>query len=324
MSTERTEKRESKDVKFKKSKGIEKGRKTGKSADAKKSKEGKKSKKSMLNNGTKKKKASEKVVYTGYVENDKPNKTNKTGKKVEARRELEAFTDNGEHARTNHEKDVQKLESIQEHSYPVFLHGLSALSLPGKDVVRAMDDSSRHVYLTQVSKLCERLLALMHSVLVSSDDRAATELPSLHDHVTADLLRLRHLPTARRCIEMTLWHHVSRFNSDCLSRVQAMGYGAPVEPKAAATKVGLTNHNEECDGAVFNSFRNRYMSNVLETYQEDLETIRQNESLDEEHVLFLRRCIDAGADLFAHICAWDRQNPLAGTSDKGQSPNSGA
>lgn len=187
------------------------------------------------------------------------------------------------------------------------LHGLSAMGLLGKECVRAMDDTDRHAYLSKMSTLCERLLALMHSVLVSTDDRAADELPSLRDHVTADLVRLRHLPLARRCIEMTLWHHVSRFNTESMMRVQSVGYGA-LNRQNDMTKEGLMNHDENIKGEVFNSFKNRYMNTILDTYQEDLDKIRRNEGLDAEHVQFLRRCLDAGADLYAHIRSWDRKH----------------
>lgn len=194
------------------------------------------------------------------------------------------------------------------------LHGLSAMGLLGKNDVRAMDDTERHCYLSKMSELCERLLALMHSVLVSTDDRAADELPSLRDHVTADLVRLRHLPSARKCIEMTLWHHVSRFNTESMARVQSVGFGA-LNPQKDTTKEGLMNHDENIKGEVFNSFKNRYMNNILDSYQEDLDKIRRNEGLDAEHVQFLRRCLDAGADLYAHIRSWDRKHGLGPTDE---------
>lgn len=194
------------------------------------------------------------------------------------------------------------------------LHGLSSMPLSSKEEVRAMSDVQRHGHLCQMSGLCERLLGLMHSLLVSTDDHAANELPSVRDHVTADLVRLRHLPAARKCIEMTLWHHVARFNDDSMNRVQSVGYGA-LTPVSGSTKDGLMNHDEDVRGEVFNSFKNRYMSNILDTYQEDLDKIRRNEGLDEEHVLFLRRCLDAGADLYAHIRSWDRKHPLGRTDE---------
>lgn len=254
----------------------------------------------------KKSKGQKKGKKSEIREQDKIHKKDKKEKKIKDRRKKKKNDLRSALIRSG-DADVED-EKPDSESPSAFLHGLSALRLLGKEDVRGMEAANRHEYLSQVSKLCERLLGLMYSVLVCTDDRAANEFPSFQNQVTDDMIRLRHLPIARQCVEMTLWHHVARFNTDCASRVKSIGYGAAI-PKKETAKPGLMNHDEDVNGEVFNSFKNRYMNNILDTYQEDLEKIRQNEGLDEEHVHFLRRCLDAGADLFAHIKAWDQNHP---------------
>lgn len=185
-----------------------------------------------------------------------------------------------------------------------FLHGHSALHLPNAATVRAMDDGPQYEYLKAVTTQCENILQLLHEVLLTTKkDRTETEV-SHEDQLAADLIRLKNIPLARRYIEMTLWKRVARFNSDNLATVESLAYGASL-PKNSHNHSNVSMFESDSTNFKFLSFRDKYLKNALDTYETDLEKMRLVERMDEDHVRFLRSCLQASADLYANVKCLD-------------------
>lgn len=185
-----------------------------------------------------------------------------------------------------------------------YLHGHSSLFLPSKSTVRAMDDTTRHDYLKAIASQCENILSLLHDVLLTNKTKPMQDNVSLEDELMTDMIRLKHLPLARRCIEMTLWKRVVQFNSQSMTTVENLAFGTK-NSQTATNRPGILLHESDSTDMKFNSFRDKYLKNVLDTYEDDLEQIRISEGMDEDHVKFLRRCLETSAELFANLKCWD-------------------
>lgn len=184
-----------------------------------------------------------------------------------------------------------------------FLHGYSALALLSAAAVRAMEDGLQHEYLKGVTTQCQHILLLLNEVLsITKKDKAEMKIP-LEDQLITDLLRLKNCPLAQRYVEMTLWKRVAGFNNDILAIVEDTGYGADLPKNPSDHSVAVFESNST--NFKFLSFRDKYLKNALDTYEADLEKIRIGESMDEENVKFLRRCLQDSADLYANVKCWD-------------------
>lgn len=201
---------------------------------------------------------------------------------------------------------------------PIF-HGLSAMSLAsGTQVQQEMDDKERHEYFTGLTGQCQSIVTCLHNMLtvVEKSDNlkqgSGSQDVSVEEELTSDLARLKHTPLAKRYVEMTLWKRISKFQDDSMTLVRDLNYGEldHVNPKA-----NIRPGNEGSDGPSireadstdlkFNSFRDKYLKHVLEHHEEDLERIRVNEAMDEDHVKFLRHWLDTSAALYANVKCWD-------------------
>lgn len=189
-----------------------------------------------------------------------------------------------------------------------YLHGHNAVQLPSRDVVHAMSDSQRHTYIKFVTGQCERILETIHDVLARADHQhLADSQPSLNEQLMADMVKLKRLPLARRYVEMTLWQRVTQFNEECLSKIESLAFGAG-EIESSEKRPGILLHRSDSKDVKFNSFRDKYMKNLLDDHEEDLEKLRLTEGMDEEQVASLRRCLESSAALFANVKCLDDEH----------------
>lgn len=240
-----------------------------------------------------------KLTQEQKQEKKEKNRTKKTKKKTPTRKGILFATPSA----TEETVPLSDLPPPSERS--AFLHGQSAVQLPTAATVRAMPVEHRHAYITQVTTQCERVLGTIHDALSTNEKRASADvLPSLDEQLLADMVRLKHLPLARRYVEITLWKRVAQFNSDSLAQVQACAYGAG-NAQAEKNRDGFLLHQSDSKDVQFNSFRDVYLKNLLENHEDDLEKIRLEEGMDIEQVSFLRKCLQSSADLFANVKCWD-------------------
>lgn len=236
-----------------------------------------------------------------------------------------------------------------------WLHDMLAINLPSKEkVANGMTDSERHEHLQWLTKQSERLLEMISTMLgsddgeqnISTDDasmkrmwasnRSGDDGAMLQQAVMNDMIKLKHIPMARRYVEMGLWKKCrevtnqwlqkaiddmensddsnidnSRSNGVLESGEHTKGkhqhQGGDVHGNEQANGHGrsLLVHDETSEDVKFRSFRDKYISKLLVHHEGDLESIRLNEAMDEDHVTFLRGCLDATASLYANINCWD-------------------
>lgn len=185
-------------------------------------------------------------------------------------------------------------ESVGQDSY---FHGMSSLSLPPLADLEGMDAEAQHKYLKRVAKQCEKVITLIDDSLTKFERKEGAL--SIEEQITTDMARLKKLPLAKQYREMTLWRRVRQFNEGRLADAKRVGYGAGVVE--VGNDNGLLLHQKGDKDEKFVSYRDVYLKNVVDRYQNDLNKIREKEGLDEEQTTFLISCLEASADIYANL-----------------------
>eukprot|EP00178_Gracilaria_changii_P015781 TRINITY_DN443_c0_g1_i1.p1 TRINITY_DN443_c0_g1~~TRINITY_DN443_c0_g1_i1.p1 ORF type:complete len:264 (+),score=56.99 TRINITY_DN443_c0_g1_i1:187-978(+) len=209
----------------------------------------------------------------------------------------------------DHHHPPPKTESVafdfrkaQPDASDVVLHGAASLKLAVGKQVRNMSQSDQNMYIQSVTEDCEKLIRILNeTVQAFSKNEDALDV---EEQLMSDMSRLKNIPIARRYVEMTLWRRVKLFSRERLQIAEELGYGIGKRKKGE----GFLLHRGGAVDPNFVSYRDSYMKTVIERYQDDLEKIRERESLDAERVQFLLQCLQSGADLFANLrCVEDME-----------------
>lgn len=192
----------------------------------------------------------------------------------------------------------------QPKAHDAFFHGAAALPLLSSIEVKEMKTESQNSYINKVAEQSESLLRLVDEAMrVVSNTK---EEVSIEEQLIADMMKLKNLPLARRYVEMTLWRRVKLFSQERVKIVEQLGYGSG-ERKGEGE--GILLHPAGDLNPNFVSYRDAYLRTIMDRYQNDLEKIRESESLDVENTRFLLRCMESGADLFGNLkCIEDKQS----------------
>ncbi len=157
---------------------------------------------------------------------------------------------------------------------------------------------------------CERILRLIDDTESMAtlwrenkkDGRDAEEASlALEDTLVADMARLKGVPVARQFTELSLWKRLKKFNEKELTYIESLCDGA----ERKSNQGGHNGNAKAKEGdsskrtAEFVSFKAAHMKHLTSAYAQDLEKIREAESLDVAGVETLLRCLDEGAELFA-------------------------
>ncbi|CAN8070350.1 unnamed protein product [Agarophyton chilense] len=190
----------------------------------------------------------------------------------------------------------------EPHARDAIFHGAASLKLPSGNNMRSMSQEDQHKCIEGVTESCEKLIQILDesvSVFSKNEDGLGVE-----EQLMSDMARLRNIPIARRYVEMTLWRRIKLFSRQRLAVAEELGYGSGKKKKSD----GFLIHSSDDVDPTFVSYRNAYLKTVIERYQEDLDQIRERESLDAEQVHFLLQCLQSGADLFSNLkCIEDKE-----------------
>lgn len=228
-----------------------------------------------------------------------------------------------------------------------WFHDMLAITLPSKETVaNKMTDNERHEHLQWLTKQSERLMDMISTLLGSDNDGQNTSVVDddsiermgitnrhgddddramLQQTVMNDMIKLKHIPMARRYVEMGLWKRCKEVSNQWLQKAIEdiensdgdidSGVDSQVQTKRKRQEDDVQGnghgrgcllvHDESSEDVKFRSFRDKYISKLLVHHEGDLESIRVNEAMDEDHVTFLRGCLDATASLYANINCWD-------------------
>lgn len=192
----------------------------------------------------------------------------------------------------------------------VFLHGCAAVPFPSREHVHALDDAERHKFIKTSASFCERLVHVMHKLIVSANQWMKIERKddfiAIEEALTNDMARLKKLPLARQYVEMTLWRRILQLNQDHLQAASKIGFGKGLVHSGGPHQ-GLVLHLRDDPDAAFVSYREAHMSNLVERFQDSLEKMRNIEKMDSGQAHFLLRCLDAGSNLFANLKCLDKK-----------------
>eukprot|EP00177_Eucheuma_denticulatum_P002890 GFKZ01005196.1.p1 GENE.GFKZ01005196.1~~GFKZ01005196.1.p1 ORF type:complete len:503 (+),score=101.45 GFKZ01005196.1:143-1651(+) len=192
-----------------------------------------------------------------------------------------------------------------------YLHGLAAIPLLSAEQVRSMDKDGRHSYIEKSAALSHRLVHLMHNVIVKANEWVKIErsgdLVDIEEALTRDMARFSMFPIARQYVSMTLWRRIQQMTRDHLLASSKIGFGKGYADPGKGEDHGLLLHREGDPDAEFVSYKEAYMKDLVEQHQENLDTLREREQMDETRVRFLLRCLDAGSSLAANLRCLDRK-----------------
>lgn len=200
----------------------------------------------------------------------------------------------------------------------VFLHGCAAIPLPSRAHVRALDDVERHKFIKTSASFCERLVYMMHNIIVSANQWMKVERKddfiAIEDALTNDMARLKKIPLARQYVEMTLWRRILQLNRDHLQAASKVGFGKGIA-RSEMPQQGLVLHLRDDPDAEFVSYKEAHMTNLVDRFHESLEKMRNIENMDSGQAQFLLRCLDAGSNLFGNLKCLDKKQPEDGSNN---------
>lgn len=185
----------------------------------------------------------------------------------------------------------------QPQASQALFHGLAALELPSGLKVQSMAKEEQHKYFESVTSLCENLIQLIDETARTFSTTA--EEASAEEQLLSDMVRLKNVPLARRYVDMALWRRVKSYSRERIQIAADLGYGTG---KRASKSSGLLLVHSPGDiDPNFLSYRDVYLKTFVKRYEDDLNKIRESESLDAEQATFLMRCLESGADLFGNL-----------------------
>lgn len=188
----------------------------------------------------------------------------------------------------------------------------TAAKLPTPNELKSLSSEQQLGCFEQLGSTCERILRLMDDVQTTcglwrerkKTVRDADEASAvLEDSIVADMAKLKGVPMARHFAEMTLWKRLKRFTDSEVAYIETLRTGekttlsAPSNDDESAKENGA--NTEPVQSEEFVSLKTAHLKHLTSEYADDLEKIRDAESLDVVGVQTLLKCLDESAALYA-------------------------
>lgn len=201
-----------------------------------------------------------------------------------------------------------KTLSFRESDGNPFFHGLTALELPSSKVVQQMDSHQQHEHITSLGKDCEKIISLLLDCLTSGNnqDGETENNTTTHEQMIADMARLKRVSLAKQYVEMTLWRRIKQSNRKHLAMLEKLGYGLGMNQQHSSGNIAPTNDGAQNDPELL-SYKDKFLKGVLNNHSEELDKVREKESLDADDVAYMVTCLEAGSDLYANLTRLDEQ-----------------